>query len=166
MAWPPRRSPGEELGRGGWAGVRILGARQCLARFRGACANHVLVRERPECGGFENRPRQHTGSAGSGLQRAGERRAEHFHCSRLRAELERSPVPQCERTHRSAVRVVRVSRRLVATYFNWKKKYSGMMPSEMKRLRELEQENARLKKIVADLTLDKEMLQDVIKRKL
>jgi putative transposase len=53
-----------------------------------------------------------------------------------------------------------------ATYFNWKKKYSGLMPSEMKRLRELEQENARLKKIVADLTLDREMLQDVIKRKL
>ncbi|TWG91975.1 putative transposase [Mesorhizobium sp. J18] len=53
-----------------------------------------------------------------------------------------------------------------ATYFNWKKKYAGMMPSEMKRLRELEQENARLKKIVADLTLDREMLQDVIKRKL
>jgi putative transposase len=40
------------------------------------------------------------------------------------------------------------------------------MPSEMKRLRELEQENARLKKIVADLSLDKEMLQDVIIRKL
>jgi putative transposase len=53
-----------------------------------------------------------------------------------------------------------------ATYFNWKKKYSGMMPSEMKRLRELEHENARLKKIVADLSLDKEMLQDVIKRKI
>jgi putative transposase len=53
-----------------------------------------------------------------------------------------------------------------ATYFNWKKKYSGMMPSEMRRVRELEQENARLKKIVADLTLDREMLQDVIKRKL
>lgn len=52
------------------------------------------------------------------------------------------------------------------TYFNWKKKYAGLMPSEMKRLRELEQENARLKKIVADLALDKEMLQDVIKRKL
>ena len=45
-------------------------------------------------------------------------------------------------------------------------KYAGMMPSEMRRVRELEQENARLKKIVADLTLDKEMLQDVIKRKL
>ena len=53
-----------------------------------------------------------------------------------------------------------------ATFFNWKKKYVGLMPSEMKRLRELEQENARLKKIVADLSLDKEMLQDVIKRKL
>ena len=53
-----------------------------------------------------------------------------------------------------------------ATYFNWKKKWAGMMPSEMKRVRELEQEKARLKKIVADLTLDREMLQDVIKRKI
>ncbi|GGN59492.1 transposase [Novosphingobium indicum] len=53
-----------------------------------------------------------------------------------------------------------------ATYFNWKKKYAGLMPSEMRRLRELEDENSRLKKIVADLTLDREMLQDVIKRKL
>ncbi len=53
-----------------------------------------------------------------------------------------------------------------ATFFNWKKKYAGLMPSEMKRLRELEDENARLKRIVADLSLDKEMLQDVIKRKL
>ncbi len=53
-----------------------------------------------------------------------------------------------------------------ATLFNWKKKYAGVLPSEMRRLRELEQENARLKRIVADLTLDREMLQDVIKRKL
>ena len=53
-----------------------------------------------------------------------------------------------------------------ATYFNCKKKYAGMMPSEMRRMRELEQENLRLKRIVADLSLDKEMLQDVIKRKL
>jgi len=53
-----------------------------------------------------------------------------------------------------------------ATYFNWKKKYAGMMPSEMRRLRELEDENSRLKKIVADLSLDKEMLQDIVKRKL
>jgi putative transposase len=53
-----------------------------------------------------------------------------------------------------------------ATYYNWRKKYGGLMPSEMKRLKQLEEENAKLKKIVADLLLDKEMLQDVIKRKL
>jgi putative transposase len=53
-----------------------------------------------------------------------------------------------------------------ATYFNWKKKYAGLLPTEMKRLKQLEDENARLKKIVADLTLDREMLQDVIRRKI
>ena len=42
---------------------------------------------------------------------------------------------------------------------------AGLRPSEMKRLKELEDENARLKRIVADLSLDKEMLQDVLKRK-
>jgi len=41
-----------------------------------------------------------------------------------------------------------------------------MLPPEMKRLKQLEEENSRLKKIVADLTLDREMLQDVIRRKL
>lgn len=51
-----------------------------------------------------------------------------------------------------------------ATDFNWKKKYAGLLPTEMKRLKQLEDENARLKKIVADLTLDHEMLQDVIRR--
>ena len=53
-----------------------------------------------------------------------------------------------------------------ATYYAWEKKYAGMMPSEMKRMRELEEENNRLKRIVADLSLDRAMLQDVIKRKL
>ena len=53
-----------------------------------------------------------------------------------------------------------------ATYFNWKKKYEGLAPLEMRRLKQLEDENARLKKIVADLTLDREMLQDVIRRKM
>ena len=53
-----------------------------------------------------------------------------------------------------------------ATYFNWKKKFAGLLPSEMKRLKQLEDENTRLKKIVADLTLDREMLQDVIRRKI
>ena len=46
-----------------------------------------------------------------------------------------------------------------ATYFNWKKRYAGLLPAEMKRLKQLEDENSRLKKIVADLTLDRELLQ-------
>jgi putative transposase len=53
-----------------------------------------------------------------------------------------------------------------ATYFNWKKKYAGLLPSEMKRLRQLEEENGKLKRIVADLSLDKAMLQDVLSKKL
>ncbi len=53
-----------------------------------------------------------------------------------------------------------------ATFYVWRKKYAGLLPSEMKRLKQLEDENGRLKRIVADLTLDREMLQDVIKRKL
>jgi putative transposase len=52
------------------------------------------------------------------------------------------------------------------TYFNWKKKYAGLLPSEMKRLRQLEEENSKLKRIVADLSLDKAMLQDVLSKKL
>lgn len=52
------------------------------------------------------------------------------------------------------------------TFYRWKKLYGGLMPSEMKRLKQLEEENGRLKRIVADLSLDKEMLQDVIRRKL
>ena len=51
-----------------------------------------------------------------------------------------------------------------ATFYNWRKKYAGLMPSEMKRLRLLEEENGKLKRIVADLSLDKAMLQDVIRR--
>jgi putative transposase len=52
-----------------------------------------------------------------------------------------------------------------ATYFNWKKKYDGMLPPDMRRLKQLEDENSKLRKLVADLS-DKEMLQDVIRRKL
>ena len=53
-----------------------------------------------------------------------------------------------------------------ATFYVWRKKYAGLMPSEMKRLKQLEDENGRLRKLVADLSLDREMLQDVIRRKL
>jgi putative transposase len=53
-----------------------------------------------------------------------------------------------------------------ATYFNWKKKYDGLLRTEMRRLRQLEDENARLRKVVADLSLEKGMLQDALRRKL
>jgi putative transposase len=53
-----------------------------------------------------------------------------------------------------------------ATFYAWRKKYAGLTPSEMKRLRHLEGENGKLKKLVADLSLDKAMLQDVLARKL
>ena len=53
-----------------------------------------------------------------------------------------------------------------ATFYNWKKKYGGLGVSELRELRQLKDENARLKQMVADLRLDKQMLQDVIKKKL
>lgn len=46
-----------------------------------------------------------------------------------------------------------------ATYFAWRKKFAGLLPTEMRRLKQLEDENARLRKLVADLSLDKEMLR-------
>lgn len=52
-----------------------------------------------------------------------------------------------------------------ATFYNWKKKYGGLGVTELRRLRQLEEENAKLKQIVADLSLDKQMLQDVLKKK-
>jgi putative transposase len=51
------------------------------------------------------------------------------------------------------------------TYYRWKSKYGGMDVSEARRLKALEAENRRLKKLVADLSLDKQMLQEVVDRK-
>ncbi len=53
-----------------------------------------------------------------------------------------------------------------ATFYNWKKKYGGLGALELRRLKQLEEENRQLKKLVADLSLDKLMLQDVLSRKL
>jgi putative transposase len=52
-----------------------------------------------------------------------------------------------------------------ATFYNWKKKYGGLGVSELRRLKQLEEENRQLKKLVADLSLDKQMLQDVLSKK-
>lgn len=52
-----------------------------------------------------------------------------------------------------------------ATFYNWRKKYGGMDASQLKRLKELEEENRRLKHMYADLSLDHELLKDVIEKK-
>lgn len=53
-----------------------------------------------------------------------------------------------------------------ATFYHWKKKYGGLGISELRRLKQLEEENRKLKQLVADLSLDKKMLQDVVSKKL
>ena len=53
-----------------------------------------------------------------------------------------------------------------ATYYNWKSKYGGMTASDIKKLKELEDENRRLKRMYADLSLQHEALKDVIEKKL
>ena len=52
------------------------------------------------------------------------------------------------------------------TYYRWKKKYGGLGLSEVRRLKQLEEENRKLKQMVADLSLDKHMLQEVLSKKL
>jgi putative transposase len=53
-----------------------------------------------------------------------------------------------------------------ATYYNWKAKYGGMEASDIKRLKELEEENRRLKQMYADLSLEHTILKDIIEKKL
>ena len=53
-----------------------------------------------------------------------------------------------------------------ATYFNWRAKYGGLSVSELKRMKELEAENAKLKRLVADLSLDKHILTEIVRKKI
>lgn len=53
-----------------------------------------------------------------------------------------------------------------ATYYNWKAKYGGMEASDIKRLKELEAENQRLKQMYADLSLEHRVLKDIVEKKL
>jgi len=69
----------------------------------------------------------------------------------------------------SGVSVTEICRKMGisdATFYNWKKKFGSMGVSEIRRLKALEEENRQLKKLVADLSLDKHMLQDVLSKKL
>lgn len=67
----------------------------------------------------------------------------------------------------SGTAVEEVTRKLEiseATFYRWKKKYAGLDSAEIRRLRQLEEENTKLKRLVADLSLDKAMLQDVLRK--
>jgi putative transposase len=71
--------------------------------------------------------------------------------------------------HEAGVTVAEITRRLGVseqTFYRWRKKYGVLAPSEVRRLKQLEDENRRLKQMVADLTLDRHMLQEVIRKKL
>jgi putative transposase len=68
----------------------------------------------------------------------------------------------------SGITVAEVCRKMGVsepTFYTWKKKFSGLGVSELRRLRQLEEENRKLKQLVADLSLDKAMLQDVLGKK-
>ena len=68
----------------------------------------------------------------------------------------------------TGIRVAEICRKFgiaEQTFYRWKKKYGGLGVSELRRLKQLEEENRRLKRMVADLSLDKQMLQDVLSKK-
>ena len=69
-------------------------------------------------------------------------------------------------TGTSVAEVIRKMRISGQTFYRWKKQYAGMGVAELRRLRQLEEENAKLKRLVADLSSDKVMLQDVLSKKL
>jgi putative transposase len=75
----------------------------------------------------------------------------------------------CSRKWKAAVQVAEVCREYDisdATYYNWKAKYGGMEVSDIKRLKELDEENQRLKRMFADLSLKHEALKDIVEKKL
>ena len=70
--------------------------------------------------------------------------------------------------HEAGMSVADIARKLgiaEQTFYRWKKEYGGLEPSQVRELKQLRDENARLKKLVADLSLDKAMLQDINSRK-
>jgi len=66
---------------------------------------------------------------------------------------------------KTVAEICRVHNISTPTFYNWKNKYSGMSEQELFRLRQLEQENARLRRLVADQSLDIQILKDVVSKK-
>ncbi len=86
-----------------------------------------------------------------------------------RSKFTESQIVFALRQAEGGVKVDEVCRKMgisEATFYNWKKKYGGVGINELRRLKQLEEENAKLKQLVADLSLDKQMLQDILKKKL
>ncbi len=84
-----------------------------------------------------------------------------------RSKLTESQIVFALKQSETGVRVEEVCRKMgigEATFYNWKKKYGGLGIPELRRLRRLEEENFKLKQIAADLSLHKQMLQDVLKK--
>ena len=76
--------------------------------------------------------------------------------------------PPCCGRWRAACRVGDVCRQVgisEQTFYRWKKAYGSMLPSEARELKQLRDENTKLKRLVADLSLDKVMLQDIVQKK-
>ena len=89
--------------------------------------------------------------------------------ARKRSRFSEEEIAYALRLTESGTPVVDVCRQIgvsEATYYTWKKKFGDLGVSELKRLKMLEDENTRLKRIVANLTLDKQILQEVVRKKL
>ena len=72
------------------------------------------------------------------------------------------------RQHESGTTVAEIVRKMgitEQTFYRWKKKFGGLGVAELRRLKQLEEENRKLKQLVADLSLDKQILQDVLSKK-
>lgn len=85
-----------------------------------------------------------------------------------RSKFSEEQITYALRQHEAGTPVADICRQLgvsEASFYVWKKKYSHMGVSELRELRQLREENARLKRLVADLTLDKQILTDVVKKK-
>ena len=90
------------------------------------------------------------------------------HASRVRSKYPAEQVAFALRQAESGTSVPEICRKMgiaEQTFYRWKKKYVGMGVAEVRRLRVLEEENRKLKQLVADLSLDKQMLQDVLRKK-
>ncbi len=85
-----------------------------------------------------------------------------------RKRFSEEQIAQALRMAEAGTPVTEVCRQLgtsQATFFRWKKRYAGMGIAELRRLKQLEDENRKLKQLVADLSLDKAMLQEVLRKK-